>query len=209
MTNSHPLLSQYSVQFLEDESSIDPFKTYSQNDDTIGTQVNVTDEPSEKKNVKIVFPEEHLKTFVEIIQYTLKSIVKIIDEAKEMKEFKNIPKIQIENKLKEIAVKEKPQEGYKLCWCVKDDVYKNLNMIKPDIPEILKIASRSGGKPSPQKKITITSIYNDSNKQTNKDSLHNTHTKKEPLLNFLPIKRKKEDEKNKKPKKIVIDLVNE
>ncbi|OUM66542.1 hypothetical protein PIROE2DRAFT_6162 [Piromyces sp. E2] len=130
-------------------------------------------------------------------------MVKIIDEAKEMEEFKNIPKIQIEKKLREIAVKEKPEGASKICWCIKDEIYQNLNMKKPEIPDSLKI----------EKTITSPkrskSIFKNIKSPSNSDKKKQT---KEPILNFLPKSKnssnspKKSDTSPKKnnasPKKI-------
>jgi hypothetical protein len=170
-------LAQYTVQLIDEDMNLplDPFKKYPSNDDNN----NNSNEDIDKK-LKIVFPEEHLSIFVKIVQYSLKGMIKIIDEAKEMKEFKNIPKIQIEKKLREIAVKEKPEGAFKSCWCVKDEIYKKLNIPKPEIPESLKIENAVT---SPKKNKSIfKNIKSPSNSDKKKPS-------KEPILNFLPQKK--------------------
>lgn len=175
-----PVFAQFTAQSFENVP-IDPFKTYSNEE----INPNSTDD-IEKKSTKIVFPENYLNIFVEKIQYSLKGVTKIVDEAKEMEEFKDIPRIQIENKLKEIAVKEKPKGGTKLCWCVKNEIYEKLNMKKPDIPSYMKIPSPKANKVSPKK--SGNSILSLTKSPTpNKNS--NTSTK-EPRLKFLPRKRK-------------------
>ncbi|ORX46927.1 hypothetical protein BCR36DRAFT_585035 [Piromyces finnis] len=205
-------LAQFTTQLLDPDMDfpLDPFKEYPQNDDI--TSNNNLNEENDKKLKITPFPEEHLSIFVKIVQYSLKGMVKIIDEAKELEEFKNIPKIQIEKKLREIAVKEKPEGVSKICWCIKDEIYQKLNMEKPEIPDSLKIEKTIT---SPKRNKSIfknikSPVSNGDNKKKQT---------KEPMLNFLP-KKKTITTNNISPKKtnvspkktdntIIIDLEND
>jgi len=187
-------LAQYTVQLIDSDMNLplDPFKQYPSNDED---KTN-SNEDNDKK-LKIVFPEDHLLIFIKIVQYSLKGMAKIIDEAKEMEEFKNIPKIQIEKKLKEIAVKEKPEGASKICWCVKDEVYKKLNMPKPEIPEALKIENTVT---SPKKNKSIfKNIKSPASNNEKKKSF------KEPILNFLPKKKNNSNNSKETDSTIIID----
>jgi len=196
-------LAQYTVQLLDEdmEFPLDPFKEYPTNDDS-NSNINSNDD-TEKKLKITPFPEEHLSIFVKIVQYSLKGMVKIIDETKEIEEFKNIPKIQIEKKLREIAVKEKPEGASKICWCIKDEIYQKLNIAKPDIPESLKIENSVT---SPKKNKSIF--------KTVKSPSNNDKKKQIPKLNFLPKKKNVTSNNdssslNKTDNTIIIDLEND
>jgi len=200
------MLGQFSAQLVDSDMDIDlpldPFKEYPTNDESNSNNNPTEESEKNEKKIKIVFPEEYLSIFIKIVEYSLKGMVKIIDEAKEMEEFKNIPKIQIEKKLREIAVKEKPEGASKICWCVKDEVYEKLNITKPGIPESLKIEN-SVKSPKMNKNIF--------NKTIKSPSSEKKKPMKEPLLNFLPKKKNISVKPNTKKtdSTIIIDLENE
>ncbi|KAI8825162.1 uncharacterized protein EV422DRAFT_517686 [Fimicolochytrium jonesii] len=122
--SSHPL-SQYTAQSLLPDVSmnISPFHVQKDPPDGSGTPVSDATEAQGKKSLqpsakKPAFPQDRLVELKDAISGKSTGISKLVEELKVL--FADVPKTQLDAKIREIAVKEKRTGDRVACWYLKD-----------------------------------------------------------------------------------------